>query len=105
MDRRKFFKIAGMTTLGSLTAAGVYPLLEAKWCRLVRCQIALPNLPLAFRGMTLTLISDVHHGPFVPLTYVKEVVQLANTVESDFVVLTGDYVSRHPRYIAPVLKR
>jgi len=101
MDRRKFFKIAGVTALGSVTAAGIYPFLEAKWCRLARRTIRLPNLPPMFRGMTLALISDVHHGPFVPLTYVRDIVQIANSLEPDLVLLTGDYVSRHPRYIEP----
>jgi uncharacterized protein len=101
MDRRKFFKIAGVTALGSVTAAGVYPFLEARWCRLARRTITLPNLPPAFRGMTLALVSDVHHGPFVPLTYVRHIVELANSLEPDLVLLAGDYVSQHPRYIAP----
>ena len=63
MDRRKFFKMAVVTALGSVTAAGIYPFLEAKWCRLARRTIPLPNLPPKFRGMTLALIADVHHQP------------------------------------------
>ena len=82
MDRRKFFKIAGVTALGSVTAAGTYPFLEAKWCRLARRTITLPNLPPAFRGMTLAFISDVHHGPFVPLAYVRDIVEIANSLET-----------------------
>jgi uncharacterized protein len=101
MDRRKFFKIAGVTALGSVTAVGFYPFLEAKWCRLARWTITLPNLPPAFRGMTLALVSDVHHGPFVPLAYVRHIVELANSLKPDLVLLAGDYVSQHPRYIAP----
>lgn len=101
MDRRKFFKIAGVTALGSVTAVGIYPFLEAKWCRLARRTITLPNLPPMFRGMTLAFISDVHHGPFVPLAYVRDIVEIANSLEPDLVLLTGDYVSRHPRYIEP----
>jgi predicted MPP superfamily phosphohydrolase len=101
MDRRKFLKMAGMTALGSVTAAGVYPFLEAKWCRLLRQTITVPNLPPAFRGTTMALVSDVHHGPFVPLAYIQHVVELANSLDPDLVLLTGDYVSRHHRYIAP----
>ena len=101
MDRRKFFKIAGVTALGSVTAAGIYPFLEAKWCRLARRTITLPNLPPTFRGMTLALISDVHHGPFVPLAYVKDIVEIVNSLKPDLVLLTGDYVAQHPRYIEP----
>jgi predicted MPP superfamily phosphohydrolase len=101
MDRRKFLKMAGMTTLGSMTAAGVYPFLEAKWCRLVRRTIRLPNLPSPFRGTTVALVSDVHHGPFVPLAYIRHIVATTNSLRPDLVLLTGDYVHRHFRYIAP----
>src|SRR5271157_3247137 len=101
MDRRKYFKIAGVTALGSVTAMGIYPFLEAKWCRLARRTITLPNLPPAFRGMTLAFISDVHHGPFVPLAYVRDIVEIANSLERDLVLPTSDYVSQHPRYIEP----
>jgi uncharacterized protein len=99
-NRRRFLKRAGIITLGGLTAAGVYPLLEAKWCRLVRQTITLPNLPSPFRGTTIALISDVHHGPFVPLVYIHHVVETVNSLEPDLVLLTGDYVSRSSRFIA-----
>src|SRR4051794_18187750 len=36
IDRRRFLKQAGVVGLGGMTAAGIYPFLEAKWCRLVR---------------------------------------------------------------------
>ncbi len=104
MDRRKFLKTAGLVGLGSVTAGGVYPFLEAKWCRVSQQQIALPNLPATFRGTTVVHISDVHHGPFVPLTYVQHIVELANSLEPDLILLTGDFVSRSDRYIEPSAK-
>jgi predicted MPP superfamily phosphohydrolase len=104
MDRRKFLKYAGITSLGSVTVTGLYPFLEAKWCRVTRQTVALPNLPRPFRGTTLALISDVHHGPFVPLAYVRHVVETTNSLEPDLALLTGDFVSKSPRYIAPAIE-
>jgi predicted MPP superfamily phosphohydrolase len=101
MDRRKFFRLAATTGLGSVAAAGVYPFLEAKWCRVTQQLIALPNLPATLRGTTIALISDIHHGPFVPLAYIRHVVELANSLKPDLVLLTGDFVSRSRRYIEP----
>ena len=63
----------------------------------------LPRLPATFRGTTLAHVTDVHHGPFVPLAYVRHIVDLTNSLEPDLVLLTGDYVSRSSRYIAPVI--
>jgi predicted MPP superfamily phosphohydrolase len=101
MDRRKLLKRAGLAALGSLVAGGIYPFLEAKWCRVVRRTIALPNLPAPFRGTKVALLADVHHGPFVPLAYIRHVVEMTNALKPDIVALAGDYVHRHHSYIAP----
>ena len=102
MDRRTFLKRAGIATLGSAAAGAVaYPFLEAKWCRVVKQTIVLPNLPAAFRGTRIALMADVHHGPFVPLAYIRHVVSMANALKPDIALLAGDYVHRHHSYIAP----
>jgi uncharacterized protein len=101
MDRRKFLKTAGLTALGSVGAGMVYPFLEAKWTRVVRRTIVLPNLPAPFRGTTVALLADVHHGPFVPLAYIQRVVAMTNALKPDIVALAGDYVYQHDFYIAP----
>jgi uncharacterized protein len=102
MDRRRLLKRVGQAALGSIAVCGsAYPFLEAKWCCLTRQPIALPNLPRAFHGTTVALLADVHHGPFVPLAYIRQVVAMTNALKPDIIVLVGDYVHRHERYIAP----
>jgi uncharacterized protein len=101
MDRRKFLKRAGLAALGAATAGAVYPFLEAKWCRVLRQTVALPNLPSPFRGTTVALLADVHHGPYVPLSYIRHVVEMTNALEPDIVALAGDYVHQSDVYIAP----
>jgi uncharacterized protein len=101
MDRRRLLKRLGFA-LGSVAVCGSgYPFLEAKWCGLTRHTITLPNLAPAFRGTTVALLADVHHGPFVPLAYIRQVVAMTNTLRPDIVLLAGDYVHRHESYIAP----
>ncbi len=66
------------------TGAGlVYPFLEAKWCRVVRRTIALLNLPLPFQGTIVALLADVHHGPFVPLAYIRHIVAMTNALKPE----------------------
>jgi uncharacterized protein len=101
MDRRKFLKRAALTTLGVGTIGGVYPFLEAKWCRVVRQTIVVPRLPAPFRGTTVALLADVHHGPFVPLGYIRHVVRMTNALQPDLVLLAGDYMHRSAEYIEP----
>ncbi len=101
MDRRKFLKRMALASVGAAAAGGGYTLLEAKWCRVVRRTVALPNLPPPFRGTTVALLADVHHGPFVPLDYIRHVVAMTNALRPDIVALAGDYVHHADHYIAP----
>ena len=101
MDRRKFLKRVGIAAVG-VVGVGTYPFLEAKWCRVVRHTIVLPNLPPAFKRHDRgSILADVHHGPFVPLSYIQHVVAMANALKPDLALLAGDYVHRHHSYIAP----
>jgi hypothetical protein len=100
-DRRRFLIAAAKAGLGAVLAGGGCGVLEAKWCRVVRVTIGVPNLPRAFVGSTLAFLSDIHHGPFVPLGYVRHVVAMANALEPDIVALGGDYVHKGRKYIAP----
>lgn len=101
MNRRRFLKRAGLTALGASVAGGIYPFLEAKWCHVTPRTIVLPNLPKPFDGTTIALLSDIHHGPYVPLAYIRHVVAMTNALRPDIVALTGDFVLKHPDYIEP----
>ncbi|WP_435008786.1 metallophosphoesterase [Tundrisphaera lichenicola] len=101
MNRRRWLK---RVAIGSAVVGGVYPFLEAKWCRLARLDVRLPNLPPAFEGTTIAFLSDVHHGPFVPRAYVREIVEMTNRLKPDIVALGGDYCHNGARYIPPVLE-
>ena len=104
MDRRKFLKRGGLVGLSSAVAGGlIYPFLEAKWCRVTRRTIRLPNLPRQFSGMTVAVLADIHHGPFVPMAYVQHIVAMTNALKPDIIVLVGDYVHRHAVYISPAI--
>ena len=98
MTRRQLIKRAAATTV---VAGGIYPFLEAKWVRLTRQVVAIPQLPAAFDGTTVAYLSDVHHGPFVPRAYVRSVVAMTNSLRPDLVLLGGDYTHHGNRYVAP----
>ena len=77
---------------GASAVGGVYPLLEAKWCRVTRADRDDGEPPEAVsRGHTVAFLSDVHHGPYVPRSYVRSVVAMTNALEPDIVALGGDY--------------
>lgn len=49
-------------------------------------------------------LSDIHHGPWLSIGYVRSVVEAANRLRPDLIVLTGDYVQSAPAYIVPVVE-
>ena len=97
-SRRQFltFVTTRLAAPGLLAGSlgGAYTLYEAKRPEISRVAIAVRNLPAAFDGMTAAFLSDTHHGPFVPLSYLAEVVETTNALRPDVVLLGGDYVQR-----------
>ena len=91
--------------IGVLAAVGVAVgysvLVEPQLLRVRSYEIAIRDLPESLDGLRVVHVSDTHHGPFVSSGQVKEVVAAANAQNPDLVVLTGDYVHRTPRSVAP----
>ena len=53
---------SGRRLLRPALLAGIYGLLNARWIRIRRVTVQLPNLPASWRGRTALLISDLHLG-------------------------------------------
>lgn len=64
--------------------------------------ICLERLPSELDGLRVVQLSDVHHSRFIDAGQIREAVEIANLLEPDITVLTGDYVSYGTDYIAPV---
>ena len=57
-----------------------------------RINIPIKNLPTALNGTTIVQLSDIHLGPTVGLKQFREVVTMANELNPDIMVITGDLV-------------
>jgi len=91
MNRRSFLKLALST--GAVILVGSYPIfIERNLVQLNRYKIPIPNLPLSFHGFTLAHLTDVHLGALVSPSFVEEIVNRANRLNTDIIVCTGDYV-------------
>jgi predicted MPP superfamily phosphohydrolase len=103
MTRRKFLKRTGLAALGG--ALGVaYPFIEAKWLGVNRVTLTVRNLPAAFKGKTVAFLTDLHHGPYVPLPFIRHAVDMANALKPDLIALGGDYPHRGLAYVAPCIQ-
>jgi predicted MPP superfamily phosphohydrolase len=103
MNRRTFLKAALAATVPTPVVAASYGLIEASWVSIERPTLPLPRLPQAFDGLRVAFLTDIHHGPYVSLDFVRGVVRTTLSLEPDLVLLGGDYSSRESKYIAPCL--
>ncbi len=106
-SRRLFLKtvLTGAVGAGGVGAAvGYARYVEPQSLRVERLSVALPGLPHELEGLRVAQLSDLHLGPLVPLEHVRRAVRLANSLEPDLVVVTGDFVSVAKRFVEPAVR-
>ncbi len=59
-----------------------------------RYRIPVSGLPKSFDGFTIAHLTDLHYGVLDSTPYVRQVVHRVNSVATDIVACTGDYVQR-----------
>ena len=94
LTRRQFLARLALTGLVSAGAGTAYALHEAHACGVERIELTPRHLPPALNGVTIAFLTDTHHGPFVPVSYLEKVVAMTNRLNPDVVALGGDYVQR-----------
>lgn len=87
---------------GNLSQFAKYALAEANSLSLEKIDIHLKRLPKRLDGFRLVHLSDIHHSPFTGLEHITRAIKVANRLNPDMFVLTGDYVSHETEYIEPV---
>jgi predicted MPP superfamily phosphohydrolase len=90
--------ITGFTS--TIAEMAQHAFVESRAVEIARVPIEIDSLPDAFEGLTVAQISDVHHSSFMSAERIAEIVDAVNGLGADVVVLTGDYVSYSPYYIA-----
>lgn len=102
MTRRDFLK--GLAAAGLVGASGLSAyasLFEPFDYELTETDIFIRNLPARFDGLRIAQLTDLHHSRIVPLSEVRRVVEMANALRPDLMVLTGDYTTSRRSYIEP----
>jgi predicted MPP superfamily phosphohydrolase len=70
--------------------SGIYALINARWVRVKRITVKLPNLPHTWRGRVAALVSDVHLGHVNGIAFMRRIVARLTRLGPDVVFLTGD---------------
>lgn len=94
MNRREFLKIAGLAVGGGLVTATSYLAIndESQEPVVDRVPISIKNLHPDLEGFTLLQMTDLHLYPITQPSLIQKSVAIANNLNPDLVVLTGDYV-------------
>lgn len=66
-------------------------------------QVEIGDLHPSLNGLRVVQLTDIHHGPWLPIEFVYAIVARTNKLKPDIVALTGDYVVNSARYIRPVV--
>jgi uncharacterized protein len=67
-----------------------YGLFNARWIRIRRVSIHLPNLPASWRGRTALLFSDFHLGHINGIGFSRRIATLATRLNPDIILIPGD---------------
>jgi uncharacterized protein len=92
--RRAFFGYAAYL-------AGSIPFLAAAWgfggerlrYHIESVAVPLAGLPKSLDGLRIVQLSDIHIGAFMPQTEIRRAVEMANGLNPDLAVVTGDLIS------------
>jgi predicted MPP superfamily phosphohydrolase len=102
-ERRKFLRVAGLATAGSIGAVPVISsAATARDYQINRIPLSLPGLPTGLNGLTIAQVSDIHSGMFMTERNMRDIFELVNGLHADIVLLTGDQVDNADSQIEPL---
>ena len=84
------FRIGGSALWTWYVLASLYGVLNARWTRIRRIKVKLPDLPVSWRGRVAALVSDVHLGHVNGTGFLRRVVGRLTRLQPDVVFITGD---------------
>jgi predicted MPP superfamily phosphohydrolase len=75
---------------GATLLAGLYGLANAAWLRVTRVTVKLANLPAAWHGRSVALVTDMHLGNVRGASFTRRVVVRLQDIRPDAVLIGGD---------------
>ncbi len=96
-SRRKFLRTATFAVSSYAFAGAAYGIIRHDAFKIDKQQIEIANLPQELKGLTLTLISDIHAGQFMLEDEMHEYANVINDIGSDIIFIPGDFVNFDPQ--------
>jgi predicted MPP superfamily phosphohydrolase len=104
INRSLFLSWLGIAVGGSLFTSLLYGFTNKYNYKVRRVPLSFPNLPLAFKGLRIVQISDVHSGSFTNSDAVQKGVEKIMALRPDLILFTGDLVNNKHDEMIPYLE-
>ncbi len=101
MNRRLFLKAAWASAVALPIIGTGACFAEAVNLTVEHRTIHLKRLPESFAGLRVAFLTDIHHGPYVSLDFLRTIVRTVRSLNPDLIIHGGDYTLRSAKYIAP----
>jgi predicted MPP superfamily phosphohydrolase len=75
---------------GAAILAAAYGLINAAWLRVTTITVPLPNLPAAWQGHTIALVTDLHLGHLAGPRFLRRVIARLRSLRPEAVLIGGD---------------
>ncbi|MDQ3193932.1 MAG: metallophosphoesterase [Bacteroidota bacterium] len=100
-SRRVFIKSSAALVSGYAFTGATLGVLSSEDYEIVYKEIKIPDLPVELKGVTITLICDIHSGPYMKEDLMNEYVQVINDLKSDFILIPGDITNSEKTEVIP----
>lgn len=71
-------------------------LIEPRWVETTLLEFPIVGLPRSLDGYRIVHLTDLHHNVVTRRRFLSQVIETANALQPDLVVLTGDYITHNP---------
>ena len=93
LSRRRFLRTTTFALSSYAFAGAAYGIIRHDDFKVDSKQIKIANLPPELKGLTLTLISDIHAGQYMQENEMREYADIINDMGSDLVIIPGDFIN------------
>lgn len=102
-SRRAFITSAGIFVAGyAFIGAGVGALRKDEY-EITRYNLSFKNIPPELKGTKITLVSDIHSGPYMTEKNLMEYAEVINNLNSDIILISGDHTNSNKEEVFPLV--
>lgn len=101
ISRSAFLSWLGLGVGGTIFSTLLYGFKNQYNYQVRNVKLNFPNLPVAFRGLKIVHISDIHSGSFMNKGEVLKGIETINALEPDIILFTGDLVNDRASEMEP----